>query len=127
MKGAGPARVEGALRAAAAGGVVLDHALAQAVSELAHSRRAAPVRAFPELTDREFDVLSLIAEGMDNQGIARHLVLSPKTVRNHVSNVFPRSTPTTAPTPSSSPAAWASAPERDLGGQRAIRPSGWAP
>jgi len=67
---------------------VLDHALAQAVSELVHIRRAAPARPFPELTDREFDVLTLIAEGMDNQAIARRLVLSPKTVRNHVSNVF---------------------------------------
>jgi DNA-binding NarL/FixJ family response regulator len=88
VKGAGPQRVESALRAAAAGDVVLDHALAQSVSELVQTRRAAPARPFPELTDREFDVLALIAEGMDNQAIARRLVLSPKTVRNHVSNVF---------------------------------------
>ncbi len=88
VKGAGPQRVEGALRAAAAGDVVLDQSLAQAVSELAVARRAAPSRPFPELTDREFDVLSLLAEGMDNQAIARRLFLSPKTVRNHVSNVF---------------------------------------
>jgi DNA-binding NarL/FixJ family response regulator len=88
VKGAGPQRVESALRAAAAGDVVLDQALAQSVSELAQTRRAAPSRPFPELTDREFDVLALIAEGMDNQAIARRLVLSPKTVRNHVSNVF---------------------------------------
>jgi DNA-binding NarL/FixJ family response regulator len=88
VKGAGPQRVESALRAAAAGDVVLDHGLVQAVSELAQARRAAPARPFPELTDREFDVLVLIAEGMDNQTIARRLVLSPKTVRNHVSNVF---------------------------------------
>jgi DNA-binding NarL/FixJ family response regulator len=87
VKGAGPQRVEGALRAAA-GDVVLDQGLVQAVSELAQARRAAPARPFPELTDREFDVLVLIAEGMDNQAIARRLVLSPKTVRNHVSNVF---------------------------------------
>ena len=88
IKGAGPQRVEGALRAAAAGDVVLDQSLAQAVSELVTARRASPSRPFPELTDREFDVLSLLAEGMDNQAIARRLVLSPKTVRNHVSNVF---------------------------------------
>ena len=67
---------------------MLDQSLAQAVSELAAARRAPPSRPFPELTDREFDVLSLLAEGMDNQAIARRLVLSPKTVRNHVSNVF---------------------------------------
>ena len=45
-------------------------------------------RPFPELTDRELDVLELIAQGLDNQTIARRLVLNPKTVRNHVSNVL---------------------------------------
>lgn len=88
VKGAGPERVEHALRSVAAGDVVLDQALAQAVSELAQARRVTSARPFPQLTDREFDVLMLIAEGMDNQTIARRLVLSPKTVRNHVSNVF---------------------------------------
>ncbi len=88
VKGAGPERVERALRSVAAGDVVLEHALARAVGELAHARRAPVSRPFPELTDREFDVLVLLAEGMDNQAMARHLVLSPKTVRNHVSNVF---------------------------------------
>jgi len=88
VKGAGPQRVEHALRAVAAGDVVLDQSLAQAVGELAQTRRTAPSRPFPQLTDREFDILMLLAEGMDNQSIARRLVLSPKTVRNHVSNVF---------------------------------------
>jgi DNA-binding NarL/FixJ family response regulator len=45
-------------------------------------------RPFAELTQREYDILDLIAQGLDNQTIARRLVLSPKTVRNHVSNVF---------------------------------------
>jgi DNA-binding NarL/FixJ family response regulator len=45
-------------------------------------------RPFAELTDREFDILELVAQGLDNQAIARRLVLSPKTVRNHVSNVL---------------------------------------
>ncbi|WP_238694532.1 response regulator transcription factor [Nocardioides daphniae] len=44
--------------------------------------------AFPELTDREREVLDLLARGHDNPTIARRLVLSPKTVRNHVSNVL---------------------------------------
>ena len=88
VKGAGPERVEHALRVAAAGDVVLDHELAAAVGALAHARRPAADRLFPELTDRELDVLGLIAEGLDNHTIARRLVLSPKTVRNHVSNVF---------------------------------------
>jgi DNA-binding NarL/FixJ family response regulator len=44
--------------------------------------------AFPELTDREREVLELIAQGRNNAWIARHFVLSPKTIRNHVSNIF---------------------------------------
>jgi DNA-binding NarL/FixJ family response regulator len=50
---------------------------------------AAPARsAFPQLTDREREVLDLVARGYDNRRIARALVLSDKTVRNHVSNVL---------------------------------------
>jgi DNA-binding NarL/FixJ family response regulator len=88
VKGVSPERVEHALRVAAAGDVVLDHELAMSMSELAQERRRAPARPFPQLTQREFDILALLAEGLDNQSIARGLVLSPKTVRNHVSNVF---------------------------------------
>ena len=89
VKGAGPERLEHALRAAAAGDVVLDHDMAKAVTELALTRRrGAAGRPFAELTQREFDILELVAEGLDNQAIARRLVLSPKTVRNHVSNVL---------------------------------------
>ena len=58
------------------------------VTELAQARRPSSARPFPQLTQREFDILELIAEGLDNASIARRLVLSPKTVRNHVSNVF---------------------------------------
>jgi DNA-binding NarL/FixJ family response regulator len=43
---------------------------------------------FPELTGREREVLSLIAAGHSNTVIANSLCLSPKTVRNHISNVF---------------------------------------
>ncbi len=45
-------------------------------------------QAFPELTEREREVLTLIAQGCNNAEIAGRLVLSPKTVRNHVSNIF---------------------------------------
>jgi len=44
--------------------------------------------AFPELTEREREVLHLIAQGMNNGDMARHLHLSIKTVRNHASNIF---------------------------------------
>ena len=45
-------------------------------------------QVFPELTEREREVLTLIAEGRTNTEIAGRLVLSPKTVRNHISNIF---------------------------------------
>ncbi len=44
--------------------------------------------AFPDLTDREREVLDLIAQGLNNTEIAQRLYLSGKTVRNHVSNIF---------------------------------------
>ena len=44
--------------------------------------------AFPELTDREREILAMIARGRTNQEIADDLVVSLKTVRNHVSNIF---------------------------------------
>jgi DNA-binding NarL/FixJ family response regulator len=42
----------------------------------------------PELTAREREILDHIAQGLNNDTIARKLFLSPKTVRNHVSNIF---------------------------------------
>jgi len=84
------------------------------VSQLAQERRRAPTRPFPQLTQREFDILTLIAEGLDNQSIARKLVLSPKTVRNHVSNVFAKIQSADRATPSCSPGARGSGPERSV-------------
>ena len=49
---------------------------------------AAPSEAFPELTAREAELLDLIARGLNNAEIAKRLYVSPKTVRNHVSNIF---------------------------------------
>ena len=46
------------------------------------------VSAFPTLTEREHEVLELIAQGHNNLAIARRLILSEKTIRNHVSNIF---------------------------------------
>jgi DNA-binding NarL/FixJ family response regulator len=50
--------------------------------------REARDRAFPDLTEREREVVGLIAEGLNNHAIAHRLGLSPKTVMNYVSNVF---------------------------------------
>lgn len=52
------------------------------------SAPTAPPRAFPELSDREDEILRLIAQGRSNYQIAEQLVLSVKTVQNHVSNIF---------------------------------------
>jgi DNA-binding NarL/FixJ family response regulator len=49
---------------------------------------AAPAEPFPELTEREREILTLIAQGHANQASAQRLVLSIKTVQNHVSNIF---------------------------------------
>ncbi len=58
---------------------------------LAYFARAATSRdlqPFPELTDREREVLELVARGLDNREIERRLVVSPKTVRNHVTSIY---------------------------------------
>ena len=61
---------------------VLQRLRAQTTNEDA----AATIRA--ELSDRELEVLKLIANGNDNAQIARELFISPKTVKNHISNIL---------------------------------------
>ncbi len=50
--------------------------------------KSGPAQFFPELTGREYEILTLIAQRKSNAEIAACLVLSPKTVRNHVSNIL---------------------------------------
>ena len=88
VKGADPNHVEHVINAVMAGDVVLDHGVAQAMAELAQLRVAISSSPFPQLSRREIDILELIAQGLDNPTIARELFLTPKTVRNHVSNVL---------------------------------------
>jgi DNA-binding NarL/FixJ family response regulator len=52
------------------------------------SRPSAPPIPFPDLTEREREVLTLVAQGWSNEAIATRLVLSLKTVRNHVSTIL---------------------------------------
>ena len=89
VKGAGRADVLHAVRTVATGGAVFSPAVADRLGGFFGSLGALPGRtAFPELTEREREVLDLVARGYDNRRIARELVLSDKTVRNHVSNVM---------------------------------------
>jgi DNA-binding NarL/FixJ family response regulator len=52
------------------------------------NRAAASPETFPDLTERESQILAHIARGESNADIAGHLTISVKTVRNHVSNIF---------------------------------------
>ena len=88
LKGADRLELGRAIRAVAAGEAILGPNVARRLMAYFASAPTAPLPAFPELSDREREVLELIARGMSNQQIVDRLVISPKTVRNHVSNIF---------------------------------------
>ena len=89
LKGADQGDIVRAVRSASRGDVIFGPVIAERVREyFAGSRRADNSRAFPQLTERELEILELIARGESNRAIAERLVLSEKTVRNHVSNIF---------------------------------------
>jgi DNA-binding NarL/FixJ family response regulator len=89
VKGSGRDDVLQAVRTVAAGGAVFSPAVADRLGSYFASLASLPGRdAFPSLTEREREVLELVARGHDNRRIARELFLSDKTVRNHVSNVM---------------------------------------
>jgi DNA-binding NarL/FixJ family response regulator len=89
VKGADTDDLLRALESVARGDVVFGPAVASRVlSYLTRPLSARDPVLFPELSDREREVLELLARGMSNSQIARELVVSPKTVRNHVSNIF---------------------------------------
>jgi len=87
LKEAGPAEILAAILSVGEGASVFGPGIARRITTLL-ARPASPGPAFPELTGREREVLELIARGLANAAIARRLVISPKTVRNHISNIF---------------------------------------
>jgi DNA-binding NarL/FixJ family response regulator len=86
VKGAHPDLIGQALRTVAAGGVVVPPDLLASVMG-DEVRGTAASRPFG-LTDRQLDILTLMARGLDNHAIARTLHVSEKTVRNQVTYVF---------------------------------------
>jgi DNA-binding NarL/FixJ family response regulator len=89
VKGSGRADLLQGIRTVAAGGAVFSSGVADRLGLMFGSMGPLPGQtAFPELTDREREVLDLVARGHDNRRISRDLFLSDKTVRNHVSNIL---------------------------------------
>jgi DNA-binding NarL/FixJ family response regulator len=79
------------IRAAAAGESLVSPAIATKVLQRLRATSASPREAETirsELSDREIQVLKLIANGKDNAQIAGELHISPKTVKNHISNIL---------------------------------------
>lgn len=85
LKNTSPARLTEAVRLANAGQASLDPAVASKVMRLAGSRAE---RAASELSERELDVLGLVATGMTNKDIAGQLFISARTVQGHLRRVF---------------------------------------
>lgn len=89
LKGAQGDETLRAIRAVANGEVIFSPGVAeQMVAYFARGGQTAADVHFPDLTPREREVLELLAQGLTNTAIAERLVLSPKTIRNQVSNIF---------------------------------------
>lgn len=89
LKGTQQDDVARAVHLVGAGGAMFGPAIAQRVIEFfARPRSAGTAIGFPQLTDRENEILDLMAQGQPNASIAARLLISDKTVRNHVSNIF---------------------------------------
>jgi DNA-binding NarL/FixJ family response regulator len=92
LKGADKDDMLLAIRAVGRGEAIFGPGIARRLMRYFAGHAAMPTQAsrmvFPELTDREREILGLIAAGRNNQDIATQLFLSLKTVRNYVSNIF---------------------------------------
>ncbi len=92
LKDVAPEDLADAVRKAARGEAVLHPRVAARLIQELHAARETPTAAAPspfaELTERELEVLRLIAQGMSNAAIAAQLVISERTVKSHVSNIL---------------------------------------
>lgn len=89
LKDVGQEELVRAVKAVNRGEAIFSPAIAERlILYFAALKPAAADLAFPELTDREREILHLIAQGHSNSEIAERLLLRTKTVQNHVSNIF---------------------------------------
>ena len=88
LKDAGEEEVLRAIRGVASGEAIFGPAIARRLVHFFSKPHAETDPIFPELTEREREILDLIARGETNAEIVQQLVLSPNTVRNHISNIF---------------------------------------
>jgi DNA-binding NarL/FixJ family response regulator len=89
LKGAAQAETLRAIRAVANGEAILGPAVAVRLQGYLTAQPSAdPGEAFPQLTERELEVLQLLAQRLSNAEIAARLFLSQKTVRNYVSGIL---------------------------------------
>lgn len=89
LKGAQGEETLRAVRAVANGEVIFSSGVAkQMMAYFAQGMKIEDDTPFPDLTSREHEILELLAQGLTNAAIAEKLVLSPKTIRNQVSNIF---------------------------------------
>lgn len=89
LKGALKAEILRAIRSVYSGEAIFGPAIARRLTQYFAASRPDPLAdAFPNLTDREREILDLLTDHRTNAEIARDLRLTPKTVRNHVSNIL---------------------------------------
>ena len=90
LKGADPDEIVRAILAVNSDEAIFSPAIARRLMSYfaANKIKMLPPEVFPELTGREREILDLLAAGCTNSEIAERLVLSSKTIRNHVSNIF---------------------------------------
>jgi len=85
LKGADGEETMRAIRAVAAGEAIFSPEIAR---RMPRYFAGAAARPFPDLTEREREILALVAQGLTNIAVADRLHLSHKTVRNYVSSIF---------------------------------------